>query len=261
MLKAVLVRNELAKLMGKRSSWVMLAMLPLLTIAAGLLAKQSGDEDLANGNVWEFVRLGLHAVPSLTDLATMFAIIAAGSSVAAEFASGTVKLLLIRPYSRSEVLMAKYAAVMLLGLAMTLLVLISAFLTGGLLFGIDGGSTLYHGISFSSFVLRAAAFNFIELVVLTTLAFMLSTVTRHNAAAIGLTLFLLLAGPQFAYMVRDYAWAKYTLFANIDLIDYTMGRPFRDGMTIGFSGAVLAVHVAGFILLAWIVFRKRDVAG
>ena len=261
MLKTMLVNNEIAKLFGRTGSRVMLGMPPLLTAGAGLLAKQAGDEELAAGNVWAFMRLAITAVPSLTDFAALFAIIAAAGIVAAEFSSGTIKLLLVRPYSRAEILLSKYVAVLLFGLAMTVIVLLSMFVGGGLLFGFGGGDQNYYGIGMASFVLRAAGFHCLELFVLSTFAFMLSTVLRHNAAAIGLSLFMLLAGPQFGYMLRDYGWSKYMLFANTDLIAYTMDRPFMDGMTLGFSVTLLAVHALVFIALAWTVFGRRDVAG
>jgi ABC-2 type transport system permease protein len=262
LLKAELIKNEIAKITGRTSSWIMLGMLPLMTTAAAVLASREIDQELQSGQVWEFMRLGLMAMPNLADFAALFTILAAAGSVASEFSSGTIKLLLIRPYSRAEILLSKYVAVQMYGLVMLLTVLLSTFTAGALLLGLDGANQIYHGgVSRVELVLRSAGANFVELFVLSTLAFMFSTVLRSNATAIGISVLLLLAGPQFAYMVQDYSWSSYTLFANTDLIAYTLDQPYKDGMTIGFSLSVLAAHVIVFVLLAWGVFQRRDVAG
>ncbi len=59
-----------------------------------------------------------------------------------------------------------------------------------------------------------------------------------------------------------YNWAKYILFANTDLSQYTGERkPIIEGMTLGFSVTMLIIYYIVFIGLAWTLFRKRDVAG
>jgi ABC-2 type transport system permease protein len=257
-----LIKNEIAKITGRTSSWVMLGLLPVLTAAAGLLASKSADDELMVGGVWDFMRLGLMAIPNLADVATLFTIIVSAGCVASEFSSGSIKLLLIRPYSRSEILLSKYVSVLLYGIVLMLTVLLSILATGAILFGFDdGGQVVHEGITLFELVVRSAGTNCIEMFVLTTFAFMFSAVLRSNAIAIGVTLFLLLAGPQFAYMVRGYDWSSYTLFANTDLIAYTLDRPYKDNMTLGFSLTVLAAHVLVCLSLAWSVFNRRDVAG
>lgn len=56
-----------------------------------------------------------------------------------------------------------------------------------------------------------------------------------------------------------FEWAKYSLFANTNLMDYFNGQPLFEDMTIGFSIAVLIVYFILFNLIAFLFFVKRDV--
>ncbi len=42
---------------------------------------------------------------------------------------------------------------------------------------------------------------------------------------------------------------------------YINGSPLFEGMSLGFSIAVLAVYYVLFMAIAWVFFTKRDVAG
>lgn len=200
-------------------------------------------------------------------LITVFAIIIASSGVADEFTSGTIKLLLIRPWSRSKVLLSKYIAVLLYALGMVVVMLIFTVIINMIVFGFADEtaaeviSPLVSG-SIVAYLLKYSLLKYVSLVVTTTLAFMLATVSRSGALAIGLSLFLILGVNSFTVLLASikYKWADYILFIHLDLTQYLNDTPMRDGMTMGFSVLVLAIYYAVFVALAWYVFKKRDVA-
>jgi len=94
-----------------------------------------------------------------------------------------------------------------------------------------------------------------------TFAFAISTVTRNNSLAVGISLFLMFTGSMIVNLLKDYSWVKYILFANTDLTQYINGTPMVAGMTMTFSLIVLAVYFVVFNATSWFVFSKRDVAG
>ncbi len=101
----------------------------------------------------------------------------------------------------------------------------------------------------------------IEMIMLTTMAFMISSVFRNSSLAIGLSLFLMFTGGQFtALLSMKFSWAKYILFANTDLMQYVEGFPLLEGMTLSFSIIMLLIYYLIFLFLAFYVFKKRDVA-
>src|SRR5690625_5584432 len=97
---------------------------------------------------------------------------------------------------------------------------------------------------------------------MSTFAFMVSTIFRNSALAIGIAIFLMMAGNQIVFFLSEHAWAKYILFANTDLSQYAAGsEPIIVGMTLSFSIGMLLLYYSVFMILSWVFFTKRDVAG
>lgn len=93
---------------------------------------------------------------------------------------------------------------------------------------------------------------------LTTMAFMISSVFRNSSLAIGISIFLMFMGNTVTLLLANwFDWAKYLLFANTDLTQYLEGTPLVSGMTLSFSITMLVIYFVVFIGLAFWVFRKR----
>ncbi|MFD2210651.1 ABC transporter permease [Virgibacillus halophilus] len=205
---------------------------------------------------------------ALLMLVSLFTIIIAAGIVANEFRWGTIKLLLIRPISRSTILLSKYVSVLIFALVTMVAVFILSLIGGGLFFGFeDNLQTVIssHGdfkqISLVKEALSSYGYQIVNLVMMTTFAFMISVIFRNGALAIGVAIFLMMSGNSIVGFFSDRAWAKYILFANTDLQQYASGTPFIEGMTLPFSIVVLIVYYIIFMALSWIIFNKRDVAG
>ena len=125
-----------------------------------------------------------------------------GRIVANEFSEGTIKLLLIRPSKRWKILLSKYISVIGYTLLMLLVLLVVSFLVGGILFSFKGAGipflTNSNGIitevNMIAHIVQLYGLQCINLVMMVTLAFMISTVFRNSAMAIGIGVFLLTVG-------------------------------------------------------------------
>jgi ABC-2 type transport system permease protein len=109
-------------------------------------------------------------------------------------------------------------------------------------------------------IISLFGFNSLDLLMMVTFAFMISTVFRSSSMAIGLSLFLMFTGGQVVQLLNQYDWVKYILFANTNLTQYTSGTPIVEGMTISFSIMMLFIYFILFIGVSFIIFQKRDVA-
>ncbi|WP_251549304.1 ABC transporter permease [Neobacillus muris] len=216
-------------------------------------------------NVWTFVK----DASTLITLAGLFTIIVAAGIVASEFSWGTIKLLLIRPINRMKILLSKYVTVLLYALFMIGILFVFSSILGAILFGFpdhpqpylnyDNGRVTEQNIVIHLFIYYGLSS--ISMVMLVTMAFMISTVFRNSSLAIGLSLFLLFTGEQFTSLLAlKFSWAKYILFANTDLMQYIEGTPMLEGMTMPFSILMLLFYFAVFLFLSFYVFKKRDVA-
>lgn len=201
---------------------------------------------------------------------TMLTVIIAGESVAGEFSSGTIKLLLIGRASRSKILLSKYITTLVFALLMLTALFGTAFVTSGILEGFDqvGLPYLYatpdlvvHESNMFTYAMSTYGYKCVEMVLLVTMAFMISTVFRSISIAIATSVGLTFGGAAIAafFSSRQYWWAKYYLFENTDLTVYLTNSPMIDGMTRDFSVGVIVVYFVMFIAASWIVFNKRDV--
>ena len=217
-------------------------------------------------SLWEFVS----DTSNLIQFAGLFAIIIAAGIVASEFNWGTIKLLLIRPIDRGKILASKYLAVIVFALMLLSVLFVFSTLLGLILFGTPVTDVPYLNyfdgkITEQSFALHLVilyAMKSINMIMLATMAFMISAVFRNSSLAIGLSIFLMFTGAELTgLLAMKFDWAKYVLFANTDLMQYFEGVPMVEGMTLTFSVIMIVIYFILFQSFAFIVFKKRDVAG
>ncbi|MEC0123742.1 ABC transporter permease [Paenibacillus pabuli] len=258
-----LIMNENMKIFRRPRTWIMLSILAIIALLMPVLLREGlgSSEDL-------FWQPAITTVQVVFFLNTIFCVVIAAEAVAGEFTWGTIKLLLIRPWSRSKILASKYLTVIGFSILSTLLVVILATAMSYLLFSHSApqdGS----GVS-ASYAFTSWGYLYVDLFITLAIAFMVSSVFRSGALAIGLSLFIMFTQNLFSLIFNPvrYDWAKYVLFNNMDLSRYmSQGTDFgmvdggNAGMTLGFSIAVLAVYYVIFMVISWVVFSKRDVAG
>lgn len=206
----------------------------------------------------------------LTSIISLFTIIVAAGIISNEFKWGTIKLLLIRPISRTRILLSKYVSVLIFAFTLLVFLLGTSWLVGAVLFGLNGLNppvvqdlmTGYVQNDVLGEIAKSYGFSLVTLVMMATFAFMISAIFRSSGMAIGLAIFLMMAGNAIVAFLSEYEWSKFILFANTNLNQYTNGtEPMIPGMSMTFSIVVLLVYFVLFMAAAWAAFTKRDVAG
>lgn len=220
----------------------------------------------ASYNAWTFINENL----GIVSIVSLLTIIIAAGMIANEFRWGTIKLLLIRPISRSIILLSKYIAVLLFALFTALFVMVISLIVGAIFFGFNGFDphiVISQGEGFAYVsqigeIFAGYGYQLVNLVMMATFAFMISAIFRNSAMAIGVAIFLMFTGTSIVGAFANYGWSKYILFANTDLSQFAHGEtPWIEGLTLGFSITMLIIYYVIFMVLSWIFFTKRDVAG
>lgn len=219
---------------------------------------------LESDSLWSF----MDDSTGIVSLISIFTIIIGAGIIASEYSWGTIKLLLIRPATRTKILASKFIATLLFALLSLVTLYISSFIIGGIFLGfgaVDQPYLTYSGgeVSETSMAVHYIieyALASVNLLMMVTFAFMLSSIFRSSSLAIGLAIFLMFTGSQLTFLLGQYDWVKYILFANTDLSVYFDGSPITESMTLGFSVVTLLVYLIIFLLLSWLLFTKRDVA-
>lgn len=255
------IQNENMKIYSRTGPRIMLGLLLVMVLGTAAIQNYliSSPESM-----WEFV---YQNVEFFISIMVLFAVIIAAGNISGEFSKGTIKLLLIRPISRSKILLSKYVASLMFSLGMLVVTFAFSLVAGGVFFGFDAPSQANVMTMDGSPVERVVphlltviALVYVDMLMMITIAFMISTVFRNSAMAIGFTIFLRFAGPNVVIAVQEYNWAKYILFANLNLRQHIGGASYLEGLTMTFSAVTLLVYFCVFISLTWWIFNKRDVA-
>jgi ABC-2 type transport system permease protein len=246
-----LITNELIKQLSRPRMWISLGVIVFINSIASLFVYMLFDG--IQFSFWEYMRIS----SNLLIVLQVFCLIIAGDIVSSEFSSGTIKLLLIRPVNRVKILFSKYLTVIVIAtLLATAHFLFSSIL--GILWFYDS----FFEFGVNVFIVAGAyVLRFLELIVICSIAFTLSVLTRSSSFAIGTTIFLTFSSGTFLIVMneRGMEWGRYLLFANTDLQQYFFGTPPFEGMTFLFSVGVIIVYLIGFGGLAGWFFGRRDV--
>lgn len=196
----------------------------------------------------------------------------AGSIVSTEFDKGTIKLLLIRPYSRNKILLSKYIVSMFMIIFAILSAFIMQLIVGGIFFGF---SSLNIPVIIYNFVqnkvMHINLFKYIfdnvlavlpEFILLATLAFAISTIT--NVSTLGVALPIVGVGAadiiNLIAINRNIIPLKYFVTLNWNFTNYLYGgvNSFPT-LSIPFSILICAIYFLIMIITAFIVFNKRNI--
>lgn len=196
----------------------------------------------------------------------------AGSIVSTEFDKGTIKLLLIRPYSRNKILLSKYIVSMFMIIFAILSAFIMQLIVGGIFFGFSSLNipvVIYNFVQ--NKVMHINLFKYIfdnvlavlpEFILLATLAFAISTIT--NVSTLGVALPIVGVGAadiiNLIAINRNIIPLKYFVTLNWNFTNYLYGgvNSFPT-LSIPFSILICTIYFLIMIITAFIVFNRRNI--
>ncbi|WYP26073.1 ABC transporter permease [Alkalihalobacillus sp. FSL W8-0930] len=259
-----LMQNEWTKAYYRNKFLIFsIVMVALLFVGvAGTLFFQNFDfgDDIPAIQV-EPVGFAVGAVDTLFVFVLIFSIVMLISGIATEYKSGTMKQLLIRPISRTQILLSKWVTIYLVTIGIFVGIAILSLLIGYVFF--DSNTAFGESVStlFQLILYRLPMLFFYQV-----LALLLAILTRSTALALSPILILHFTGSIVMVFLERFEWSKFIIIPNLNLLYYSSneliqypGGPYSDGMTLGFSLAVIAVYSIILLVIAHLVFKKKDV--
>jgi ABC-2 type transport system permease protein len=276
-----MIRVELAKLFRRPRTYVitgLLCGLPLIVaifLATTKIPPPPGQGGaflsavLSNGALYPAAAMAL-VLPIFLPVSVA---VLAGDAVAGEASAGTLRYLLIRPVSRTRLLIAKLLSLVTFVLFAILAVLVTAYLTGSLLFGesttsagvaLPADVTSLSGVTITPFglvlrLLGTVVYIVISMLSVAAIALFLSTVTDSAlGAAMGALAVLVtsqvLVTLDAAAAIRPYLPTRYWL-AWIDFFrEPVLWRDIERG------AGIQLVYLVVLLGAAWANFLTKDVA-
>jgi ABC-2 type transport system permease protein len=264
-----LLRSELFRLRKRSQSWILVLIgiiLVALFYSAFVIAYFSlsgGDKlDVQDGLLLKNVDENGMSIAVLFG-SILLSIMAAGL-IGSEYSWNTIRPLLARATSRSSLLTAKWITLLIYTVILTVIVVtiapvalsaISSMITGE---SPGGTAEIYRGILYTT------ARILMTMLPTAALAFMLALVTRSIAAGIAVSIGIGFLEPAIFALLGQ-------LSDTFDTIaKFGMAWPSEQLMTIAFDSdvtsgeawrgaATLSVYTVVFVIISYIVFRRRDV--
>ncbi|WP_209093312.1 ABC transporter permease [Bacillus sp. 165] len=240
-----------------------------------LMAKQMKDEIKLNEyrlehNLPPDVQHSLFGfMKSCTNLVTLVSLILityASSMISKEHQWGTMNFLMVRPALRTEILLSKFAAVIVLYILLCGVLALFSFGEGVLIYGLSmnsypelkivNGAIIEQSVAID--IVKSYVYQFLPVLFYATVAFTLSTILKSNGPAIIIAVVITAVSDPIAQVLSQYSWSKFLVFANTDLLMYENGVPLMEGMTLSFSVVMLLGYIGVLLLLSLLVFKRRD---
>lgn len=196
----------------------------------------------------------------------------AGTIVSEEFNKGTIKLLLVKPYDRRKILLAKFITVLIMILFSIAVVIIMELIVGGIIFGWNSLSIPILQYNFDTQSLEnIPIFTYLgieiltqlpKLILLATLAFSCSTLFTNSAVAIAIPLLGYMSADMINMLVIQYKveFMKFFVSLNWDFKEYLFGKlPTMEGLTLGFSIIICSLYFVAMLIPTFIAFKKKNI--
>lgn len=200
----------------------------------------------------------------------IFSVIVAGTIVSNEFQKGTIKLLLTRPFSRNKILLSKYIVSILSIIIFIILFALLQYVIGGLISGFDVFNIPVIEYDFNAnnvIVMSAWEYLLIDIltvlpmyILLSTLAFSLSTLIMNSAIAIAIPILGNAISGLINIFMEKLKILKYFVTANWDLSVYLFGgQGLVEGLNFWLSLAICVIYLVTMLVITFVVFNKRDI--
>lgn len=197
----------------------------------------------------------------------------AGTIVNEEFNKGTIKLLLVRPYSRRKILLAKLIACFIVVIIAIVVITAIQLVVLGITYGFDTMNTpviLYDYNTNAVITMNVLKYLVMYLlniapmiIIYIMLAFFVGSALKNSSLAIAVSLLLYMASNITVGLSEQFItakWLKYIPIFNWDLTQYLYGKlPLLEGMNIGGSIMICVDIILVLLIITFYNFENKDV--
>jgi ABC-2 type transport system permease protein len=206
-------------------------------------------------------------------IVALFGVLLGGWLIASEYQQGTIRLLMIRPKTRSKILLAKFSAALVVWLVVDLAGSFLNFTANGICFGFadyaNPNYTVAGEIGFIAYYIPRLLACILPILFTFTAAFMLSVLVKNIAVSIAIPIVFYIGSviimSIFAYRV-DMNWIAWTpipfmqmasFFSRYSSIQYIIQRGVN--LSLPYGIILLLLLSAAFTTVSVWVFKKRDI--
>lgn len=202
----------------------------------------------------------------------IFVVMIAGGMISSEIEKGTIKMLLVKPYQRWKILLAKYIVSLIMILFIFVVTALMQIIIGGIMFGFDSLSIPAVVYNFDTnklevynlfaYVGMTALAKLPIYILLGTLAFAISCIFGNTVLAIVLPIIGNIAGSVITTLLQMKPIKQLAVLPtlNWDFSQFMFGHlPAYEFTNIGFATVVCLIYFVIMVVGAWFAFNKKEI--
>lgn len=210
-----------------------------------------------------------------------FTVIIGAGTVAKEFNDGTIKLLAIRPYSRTKIIKSKILSTLFVAFLFTIIAMIVSLITGTIIYGtfstnmivcINATTTLTMPI-WTVFIIYIISL-LIKISIYALLAITISTIFRSYVWSVCISIGIYIINMIVTFISNGANWLRYNIFANIDFfkffgitfnqnnssINSLFNSPIFVGTNLYITCSIILCSILILNVIIYSVFKHKDIA-
>lgn len=189
-----------------------------------------------------------------------------GGMIAGEHKRGTIKMLIIRPYKRHQILSAKIIALIITAIAFSIFSVLLTLLMGKIL-GLSTVSLPVMSVFNAKVIITYSAiaevfintfFMICNIIVYSIIAILFSVIIKSRSASVAVAMLLSFVGSIMTLILASFSAIRYFVFANVDLYMYFGSGSLVRNTNFWFSVGINLLYCAVALLLSYISFTRRD---
>lgn len=202
----------------------------------------------------------------------MIALMLTGGIVSEEFNKGTIKLLLIRPYSRRKILASKIIACFITLIFSIIIIAIIQTIFSGIMYGFDtiNSPIIEYNHKTNSVIsvngIGSMLIGLLQIsplvIILSLIAFMIGTICANTAVAIVVAFLVYFVSSIVNSLVIEFQikWLRIVPTLNWDLTQYIYGKlPTVEGMTLVFSILICVITIVSLLVITFENFVRKNI--
>ncbi len=228
-----------------------------------------------NKNINDYKTLNYQLKTTLEDYEIFIIIIiliTSSTIISNELKEGTIKLLLIKPYTRNQILLSKYLSMIIVMVLSIIYLYLAQLLIGGFYLGF---SSLQEKVVIYNFQLSTImcynifGYTFLRillklpmLILLSTLSFLISIITSNNILSLTISLIVYIFSASIKSLAINYNLKimKYLLTMNWNINEYLFGRLSEyKYLNLTTSIIICIIYYIFLLVLSFIIFNKKDI--
>lgn len=199
-------------------------------------------------------------------------LIVSSSIIAEEINKGTIKLLLIKPYTRSQILLSKYITILIVLILSIIFLYITQLLIGGFFLSFDSlkekvviynyqkSQIMCYNI-FGYTLIRALS-KLPMLILISTISFLISIISSNTTISLTITMLIYIFTQSLTSLAITYnvKIMRYLLTTNWNFKEYLFGNiPTFKYINLKLSIIVCIIYFILMIISSFIIFKRKDI--